>query len=194
MNLDLIFAIIFYGIIYILFLKFRNKFEIQNKIFVLYKTKLGLKSMDSLAKKYPRILNFLGYISILVGFVGIIFIFYILIDGTLKLIITPASQPVLSPVLPGVQIPGLPNLSFWHWIISILIVATVHEFCHGVYSRLSGVKIKSSGFAFLGPILAAFVEPDEKQMNKKSTKQQLAILSAGPFSNIVVGFVVLAIS
>src|SRR3989344_2457524 len=126
MNLDLIFAIIFYGIIYILFLKFRNKFEIQNKIFVLYKTKLGLKSMDSLAKKYPRILNFLGYISILIGFVGMIFIFYILIDGTLKLILTPASQPVLSPVLPGVQIPGLPILSagpFSNIILGFVVLA-----------------------------------------------------------------------
>lgn len=194
MNLDLIFAVIFYGIIYFLFLKYRNKFEVQNKVFVLFKTKFGIKAMDNIAKKYPRLLNFLSYISILLGFAGMIFIFYILVKGTLNLILKPAAPPVLSPVLPGVSIPGLPTLSFWHWIISILIVAIVHEFCHGIYSRLADIKIKSSGFAFLGPILAAFVEPDEKQMAKKSTKKQLAVLSAGPFSNILIGFAILAIS
>ena len=194
MNLDLIFAIIFYGIIYILFLKYRKKFEVQNKIFVLYKTKLGLKLMDSFSKKYPRFLNILGYISIAVGLTGMIFIFYILVKGTYMLIIKPASTPVLSPVLPGIQIPGLPMLSFWHWILSILFIAVIHEFSHGVYARLADIKIKSSGFAFLGPILATFVEPDEKQMAKKPVKKQLAVLSAGPFSNILSGFIILLIS
>ena len=73
----------------------------------------------------------------------------------------------------------------------ILIVATIHEFCHGIYSRLINVKIKSTGFAFLGPLLAAFVEPDEKQLEKKKTKEQLQVISAGPFSNIVLALILL---
>ncbi|MEK6907553.1 MAG: M50 family metallopeptidase, partial [Nanoarchaeota archaeon] len=56
---------------------------------------------------------------------------------------------------------------------------------------LYNLKIKSSGFAFLGPILAAFVEPDEKEMIKKPKKQQLSILAAGPFSNILLAFLIL---
>jgi len=76
-------------------------------------------------------------------------------------------------------------------MIAILIVATIHEFSHGIFARLRKIKIKSSGFAFLGPILAAFVEPDEKQLAKKSTKDQLFVFSAGPFSNIVLGVILL---
>ena len=38
-NWDIISAVIFYLIIFGLFLKFRNKFEVQGKIFVMYKTK-----------------------------------------------------------------------------------------------------------------------------------------------------------
>lgn len=145
--------------------------------------------MDSFSKKFPRLLNFLSTLSIAIGFIGMIFIFYTLVKGAINLIIAPASEPVVAPVLPGVQIPGAPVLSFWHWIIAILIVATVHELAHGIYSRLYGVKIKSSGFAFLGPILAAFVEPDENQVKKLKPKKQLAIFAAGPFSNIIFGII-----
>ncbi|MDD5651137.1 MAG: site-2 protease family protein [Candidatus Nanoarchaeia archaeon] len=150
--------------------------------------------MDKLANKYPRFLKYLGYLSIFTGFAGMIFIFYILVKGTYKLIMIPNTTPLLAPVLPGVKVAGLPVLSFWHWIIAILFVAVVHEFSHGVYARLCNTKIKSSGFAFLGPILAAFVEPDEKQMAKKSKKDQLAVLSAGPFSNILSSIIILILT
>lgn len=194
MNYDILFAIIFYGLILIFFFVYRKKFEIQDKIFVLYKTKLGIRWMDRLAKKFPRLLNYLSYLSIFIGFLGMIFMFYFLIKGTYNLLAIPNSKPLLAPVLPGVKIAGLPVLPFWDWILSILFIAVIHEFCHGVYARLSNTKIKSSGFAFLGPILAAFVEPDEKQIVKKTKHQQLAIFSAGPFSNIISAAVVLIIS
>lgn len=184
MNLDLWFIIIFYGLIVLFYFKNKKKFVIQNGIFAIYKTKIGLKLMDSISNRFPRILNILGYISISTGFLGMFLILYFLIKGTWGLIFIPNSVPVLAPVLPGVEISGLPVLSFWYWIISILFVAVVHEFSHGIFARFHKINIKSSGFAFFGPILAAFVEPDEKQLVKKNRKSQLIVFSAGPFSNI----------
>lgn len=191
MNFDLIFALIFYGLLFLFYLRNKNKFEVQSKIFALYRTKIGIKLMDKYSKIFPKFLRFLGYVGILVGFLGMIFIFYILIRGTYNLIFIPGSPPVVAPVLPGISIPGLPTLSFWHWIIAIFVVAVIHEFSHGVFARLYNLKIKSSGFAFLGPILAAFVEPDEKALVKRSKKQQLSILAAGPFSNIILAILVI---
>jgi len=191
MNFDLIFAIVFYALLFIFYLRHKEKFQVQGKIFALYRTKLGINLMDKLAKKYPKILNFLANISIGIGFIGMILILYTLIQGTYKLIFLPNAQPVIAPVLPGISVAGLPVLSFWHWIIGIFIVAVIHEFAHGVYARLYKLDVKSSGFAFLGPILAAFVEPDEKQLKKIETKKQLAIISAGPFVNIVLAFLVI---
>lgn len=232
MNFDLILAVIFYLLVLLFYLKNKKKFQVQGKIFLLYKTKLGLKLMDKIASPSSKtskkvgliflissliflILTFtvykplfiifillfllaiilikplktLGYIGIFAGFLGMFFIFYYLIHATYKLLFVPEAIPALAPVLPGIQIiPGLPILGFWHWIITILIVATIHEFSHGIFARLNKIKIKSSGFAFLGPILAAFVEPDEKQLKGKSKKAQLAVFSAGPFSNLVLGF------
>src|SRR3989338_3795899 len=184
-NWDIISAVIFYLIIFGLFLKFRNKFEVQGKIFVMYKTKLGLKLMDYFAKKFPRTLKVLSYFSVGLGFVGMISVLLILVKGSINLIKIPDSQPMLAPLLPEIQIPGLPTLSFWHWVIGILIVAVIHESFHGIFARLYNIKIKSSGFAFLGPILAAFVEPDEKELNKATKFQQLSVLSAGAFSKII---------
>ncbi|MBU2634255.1 MAG: hypothetical protein KJ674_03335, partial [Nanoarchaeota archaeon] len=70
MNYDLIFAVIFYGLIYIYYLKHKDKFEVQSKIFALYKTKLGLKLMEKISKISPKFLRFIGNIGILVGFMG----------------------------------------------------------------------------------------------------------------------------
>ncbi len=192
MNYDLILLVAFYLILLIIFKIYRKKFEVQWGIFALYKTKIGLKLMDKIAKKYPRLLNFLSYVSITLGFLGMILTLIFLAKGALSFL-TPTPTPQIAPVLPGIKVEGMPVLSFWHWIISILIVAVVHEFCHGIYSRLIKVKIKSSGFAFMGPILAAFVEPDEKQLSKKKTKEQLAVLSAGPFSNIVLSIIAILV-
>ena len=188
MNYDLLFAVIFYLGILIFFFKKRERFQVQAKIFALYRTQLGIKLMDKIAGISKRFWRFIGIVSILTGFAGMAFILYQLIKGTIELIFVKGALPAVAPVLPGIKVlPGLPVLSFWHWIISIFIVAVVHEFCHGIFARVYDTKIKSSGFAFLGPILAAFVEPDEKQLSKKSKRAQLAVFSAGPFSNIVVG-------
>lgn len=151
--------------------------------------------MDSVAKKHPRFLKLLTFLGVLVGFVGMIAMTAILVKATLELLFVPEAPPALAPVLPGIKIaPGLPTLSFLHWIISLIIIAIVHEFSHGVVARLFNIKIKSSGFAFLGPIPAAFVEPDEKQMEKKSRKVQLGVLAAGSFSNILLGMMVIGIA
>ncbi len=189
MNYDLLFAVIFYLGLLAFFFKKRERFQVQGKIFALYRTQLGIKLMDKIAGISKKFWHFIGVISILTGFAGMAFIFFWLIKGTIELIFVPDALPAVAPVLPGIKVlPGLPVLSFWHWIVSIFIVAVVHEFCHGIFSRVYDTKIKSSGFAFLGPILAAFVEPDEKQLSKKSKRAQLAVFSAGPFSNVVMGF------
>lgn len=196
MSLDLIFALIFYSGILIFFFTHKKRFTIQNKFILFYKTKLGLNLMDKISKLFPRFLKLVGLIGIFVGFLGMIFIFVWLIKSFIGLIISPNSEPAISLVLPGIKVPGSSVfIPFWYGIISILIVATVHEFSHGVYARLYKIKVKSSGFALFGPILAAFVEPDDKVLEKRSKLKQLSVYSAGPFSNILLAlFVILIIS
>ncbi|MDP3728090.1 MAG: site-2 protease family protein [bacterium] len=157
----------------------------------MYKTQLGIKLMDRMSKRAPRFWKFLSVCGVFVGFLGMGFLLYFLSKETLKLILVAGTEPALAPVLPGIAIAGAPALSFWHWILAIFVAAVIHEFAHGLIARLHNIPIKSSGFAFLGPLLAAFVEPDEKVLEKKSMMQQLAVFAAGPFSNILLGAFVL---
>ena len=147
-NLDLIFALVFYGLIFLFFITHRKKFEVQWKIFVLYKTKIGLKLMDRISKIFPKCWEYLGYLGVVVGYLGMVAILYTLVIGTYRLISVPDATPAVAPLLPGINIPGLPGLNFWHWILAILVLAVVHEFSHGLYARLYNIKVNSSGFAF----------------------------------------------
>lgn len=197
MNYDLILLVIFGILLLILILINKKKTEFQKILFpllyfVIYRTKFGLNLMDKIANKNKKLFNILSYISIFVGFAGMAFILIFLINGAYGFFFKAQPSPV-GLILPGVTVPGLPTLSFFHWIAAIFILAIIHEFSHGIFARLYNIKIKSSGFAFLGILLpiipAAFVEPDEKQLASSSKRKQLAVLSAGSFSNVVTALV-----
>ena len=68
MNLDLILLFTFLIAIAIFYFTHKHKFEIQGKVFALYRTSWGLVWMDRLAKKQTRLLKFLAYVGIVVGF------------------------------------------------------------------------------------------------------------------------------
>ena len=193
MNLDLISAIIFYSLLGLFLVINIKKFEVQKILFpvfyaVLYRTKFGLKLMGKIADKFTRFLKYLAYIGIGVGYAGMVFIFILLIQIVATTFRTKIAM--VQPVLPGIPIPGAPiTIPFWYGIIAIFLAIVVHEGAHGVISLVHKLKLKSSGFGFFAiflPIIPlAFVEPDEKKMEKRKTKEQLAIVAAGPFANIL---------
>src|SRR3989344_3831108 len=157
---------------------------------VLYRTKIGLLLMDKIAKRHSKLVKLFATFGGMFSFLGLIAILFLLVRGTYGFLFAGAPPPV-APLFPGVKaVPGLPILSFFHWIIAIFILAGVHEFSHGLIARLYDVKVKSSGFAvfsFLLPIIpAAFVEPDEKELGNKKSREQLGVLAAGSFSNLIV--------
>ncbi len=196
-------AAIVFIILMIVFLYLeRHKIKIQKIFFpvlyfVMYKTKIGLKSMDYAAKKLPTALKGLSFLGVLIGFLGMILIVIELLKNTVYLLIKPGIAPGIQPVLPF-EAKGVFFVPFIYWILAIFIIAGVHEFSHGLIARAYKIKIKSSGVAFLGVIFplipAAFVEPEEKQLLKKSLKAQLSVFAAGPFANIITaGIVILLI-
>ena len=189
---DIIFFLIFGLFVAIFLYKRRKRVKVEAKIFLMYKTKRGLKFMDWASKKFSGLWNVLSYISITFGFLMMIValaFFFVLIKIMVSLATVPKIPPLmpLVPYLPQIFNLPLPPFYFSYWIVIILIVAVTHEFAHGIFARYFKLKIKSTGFGFLGPFLAAFVEPDEKAMQRKSKKAQLSIISAGSFSNFIFG-------
>ncbi|MBD3362084.1 PDZ domain-containing protein [Candidatus Woesearchaeota archaeon] len=200
-SIQSILAIVFFAVMFGFLIYKRKKLDTQKVLFpliyvIMYRTKLGLKSMDKIAKKFP----YLGYVivaGIVIGFLGMVFICFEIIRNSAKLFVSPGTAVSVQPVLPF-EAKGVFFVPFIYWILSIFIIAAVHEFSHGVAARYFGMKVKSSGFAFLCFILpvvpAAFVEPDEKQLQKSSLKKKLGVFAAGPFSNILTaGFILLLV-
>lgn len=199
-SIQSVLAIIFFVLMFGFLIFKRKKLVLQKVLFpviyiVMYRTTLGLKLMDKCARKVP----FLGYIigaGVIIGFIGMVFICFELIRNSVALITSPGATVSVQPVLPF-EAKGVFFVPFIYWILAIFIIATVHEFWHGVASRYFGLKLRSSGFAFLCLILpvipAAFVEPDEVQLAKAKLRKQLGIFAAGPFSNIVTAGIVLLI-
>ncbi|MFH1316349.1 MAG: site-2 protease family protein [Candidatus Woesearchaeota archaeon] len=161
----LLFYLLFALIIYIN----RRKFEIQLKFIALYKTKIGLKLMDRIAKRFNWFIKDLSYIGVSIGFLGMIIIVGFILYGFYALFFIPSSPPVVGFALPGLPIAGAGGLTipFFIGIIALFVVIVIHEFSHGVVARANDIHVKSSGFAMFGPIPAAFVEPDEAQLKKR---------------------------
>jgi membrane-associated protease RseP (regulator of RpoE activity) len=185
------YIILFYLVVILFIVLHRSKIDVQGKIIFLYRTKWGIAWMDKYSAKYREWVILLGYIGTGVGFIGMILISYTIVLNVYNLIFVPKATSGVSLVLPGMNIPGIGVLPFWYWLITIFIVAVVHEFSHGVVARAHNIKVKNTGVVFFGPILGAFVEPDEKKMEKEKDIVQYSVLAAGAFSNIILGLVAL---
>jgi len=152
MDFQSIAAIVFILGMFLLFLKYKNQFNIQKIFypliyFAMYKTKIGLKAMDRISKTAPRFLEYLGYFGVGIGFLGMGFIAFTLLQNLWHMLTAPAAQAGVALVLP-VKIKGTFFVPFFYWIISIFALATVHEFSHGIWSRVHNIKIKSSSIIF----------------------------------------------
>ncbi|UZE93774.1 MAG: site-2 protease family protein [Candidatus Pacearchaeota archaeon] len=195
---DIIFLVIVGSAIALFLYKNRKRVKVESKIFLMYRTKIGLRLMNWASKKFSSLWNVLSYVSITFGYfamASVFILFYISIRMMTTLVSVPKIPPImpLIPYLPQIFNLPLPPFYFTYWIVIISIVAVTHEFAHGVFARYYKIKIKSTGFGFLGPFLAAFVEPDEKSMARKSKKAQLSILSAGTFSNFIFAIIFLLV-
>jgi len=195
-----ILVILFVALSFYLF-KNRKRLHTDGAL-LLYKTQWGVKLIEKIGDKYKKTLNFLSYVSIVVGYFLMAGILYLLGNTlwnylTNPLIVQAIKAPPIAPLIPyfpklfGMQ-SFFPEFYAIYFILAILIVATVHEFSHGIFARRYKIKIKSTGFAFLKffpAIFGAFVEQDDKQMEKAKKKEQLAILSAGVFANFIFGII-----
>ena len=191
-------AILFIALMVYFLYTHKNKIQLQKiafpfLYFAMYRTSLGLGFMEKTAKKLPRVLKWIAYAGIAIGFLGMVFISYSLISNLARLFMAPSAVAGVALVLPF-KVKGSFYVPFFYWIISIFLLAVVHEFSHGIIARVYNIKLKSSGFAFLGIIVpvvpAAFVEPDEKELERKSAAARLSVFAAGPFSNILFAAVI----
>ncbi len=102
--------------------------------------------------------------------------------------------PGISPALPtvkggevGLGFPGLPVFIPWsHALIAIVVTIVVHEFAHGILTRVRKLNLKSTGLVTLGILpIGAFVEPDDDEMKKAESIDRMRIFAVGSFANLM---------
>src|SRR3989344_5044752 len=191
---DITFLILFSLAVGIFLYKRKHNLK-REGIMYLYRTQVGIKFINYVGVKYKKTLRFLSFLAVISGYLLMITMMYLLGQLVYVYLFRPdvvqaIKIPPLIPLVPylpdAFNISFLPPFYFTYWIIAIAVIAIFHEFAHGIIARRYGVEIKTTGFGFLGPFLAAFVEPDEKQMEQKTKFSQLAILASGTFANVVV--------
>jgi len=199
---DLAFLLVFALVAIILLNKNKKNLQRHGWIF-LYHSKFGLKFIDWTAKTFEKILRPLQYLVIASGYILMVFIVWLMSLSVWRYLTSPIPEqlrnvPPIAPLIP--YFPRLfnlesffPPLFFTYFLVALAIVAVSHEFSHGIFARLNKIKVKTTGLAFFGPFFGAFVEPDEKQMNKSKKVPQLAILAAGTFANVVMTLLFLLI-
>ncbi|MEK6949487.1 MAG: site-2 protease family protein [Nanoarchaeota archaeon] len=187
-------AIIFYSLVFILIYLNRKKFDVHGNFIFLYRTKFGIKLMEKIASKAGKAVKFFGYIGAVIGFIGMAAVFALILLMAYKLLMGD-SKAAASPVLPGLPIAGtglvFPLVTGW---IVLFIIILIHEFSHGVVASAHKIKVKNSGIAFFGPILGAFVEPDEEGLKKRKDMVQHSVFAAGAFSNFLTVAVVMLLA
>jgi membrane-associated protease RseP (regulator of RpoE activity) len=184
-------VILFYLAVIIFLIVKRKRVDVQGKVIFLYRMKFGLKWMDKYASKHREWVILLGYIAAGTGFIGMAFISFYLIKNLVQYFTAETIVSGASLVYPGMNVPGLGVLPFWDWIIAIFLIATIHEFAHGIVARAHNIPVKNTGIVFFGPILGAFVEPDENMMQKQTDIKQYSVLGAGAFANVILAGVAL---
>ena len=200
MNWDIVGLVTLVIILGIFSIKNRKHFEIQGRwpwYFILkYNSQWGIKFITKLADKSSSWIKKLYWPIIITGIAAMGVMVGMLIYSAKIALTTPIKQ-TMGLVLP-VQVAGTFYVPFMYWIICLAVILTVHEGAHAILCATSKIRIKHTGLALAGlmaiPFLpAAFVEPDEKQLQKAPHKTQNAILAAGPVANIILGLLCLAI-
>ena len=193
--IDFLFAIIFYFLIFLYFLKNRKRIEVQSKVFFLLKSKRGVNFLTKYGKKFSRFWNIYGTISIFIVMVSLILMTTFVFLNLFNLVFNPSIASKVSIVIPGIQIPGSPiYVPFLYGIISLFVIILVHESAHAFVVASKKLKIKSTGVGFFLFLPLAFVEPDEEKFKKLKPLDRAKIAAVGPTTNILFFFIILLIA
>ena len=168
-------------------LKKYNLDLVWGRSFIMWRTNAGKDFIEWLAQ-YNLFWRRVGDVWVVTVFFIMILMFLLLAwQATLAWQIpkTSAVSPKMMIGLPGLN----PIIPLWYGILALVVAMVVHEFSHGILSRVADVKIKALGLLlFIFPI-GAFVEPDEEEMKTMARWERMRLYSAGPGSNMVIAIV-----
>ncbi|WP_087035269.1 site-2 protease family protein [Thermococcus litoralis] len=172
----------FWGVLYLAFGRRGEEKEegLQVDLFVaIWRTKRFVNFIDKVGTKYRKFWKGYSTVGIIIGFIGMAYVFYTLFNLAMQNIRTKAATPGVQLVIPGITIP------LWYGLIGLIVVMFVHELSHGFVARAESLPLKSVGLVLFFVIPGAFVEPDEEELTKAPLLSRLRVYAAGSMANVV---------
>ena len=146
--------------------------------------------IDRLANRAPRFWKWYMNLGIVIS-TGFMILMAVALVYSLK---TLMDAPTVSLVVPGVEVPGSPIfIPLLAGLIALATVLIVHEFSHGILSRVEKININSIGLLLFAIIPGAFVEPDEAELNEISRPARMRIYVAGSMANLTLAAIAMII-
>jgi membrane-associated protease RseP (regulator of RpoE activity) len=150
--------------------------------FLMWRTERGKKFIEKLAQK-KRFWRVFGDIGIGINLFIMIFLMFFLVWAATLVPSIPQDKepdPLLMIGLPGVN----PIIPIWYGIFGLAVAIIMHEFAHGILTRVADLKVKSLGIIACVVPIGAFVEPDEEALKATEKRKRMRIFAVGPASNI----------
>lgn len=155
--------------------------------FVFWKTGRGRDVIDRLARPVRFWKGYAIFGKLVV--IGVMFgIMALLIWEAFLVTNIPADQapsPIMLIGLPGIN----PIIPIWYGILGLVVAVFIHEFAHGILTRVGEMKIRALGIVFLVLPMGAFVEPDEEALGKVEKKKRTSVYAVGPATNIIMAII-----
>ncbi|MBN2478046.1 site-2 protease family protein, partial [Candidatus Micrarchaeota archaeon] len=140
------------------------------------------------------VLDFIGPVILLLGGMASLIVYNLvsyaffivtkLFEMLLGISTVAPSDAGATLILPGINIP------LWEGILALVVILAVHEGAHAVLSRIAKIPLLSSGVVLFGIIpVGAFVEPDEKKLERCEDKKQTRVLVAGSTANFMTSII-----
>lgn len=155
-----------------------------------WRTQLGKKAIERVARP-RRFWNAVADAGIVLTWIVGLLVFVLLITSVVPYFVAPdvvketAPPPEFLLGIPGVN----PLIPVGYGLLALVLALVIHEGSHGVMAYVARMRVKSLGLvAFVIPI-GAFVEPDEEDLAKATTREKNRLFAAGPTSNVVLALV-----
>ena len=152
--------------------------------FLMWKTVRGRRLIERIARpaRFWRAFGDLAIVLVALTMAGTT----LLLIWEATLVQSPAVQanPPSPELLLG--IPGInPIIPIGYGIFGLSVAIILHEFSHGILSRVAKIRIRSLGLIFLIFPIGAFVEPDEEELRALPRHERARLYAAGPATNML---------
>lgn len=156
--------------------------------FLMWKTIRGRNLIERLARptRFWRIFGDIAIVLVALTMAGTTIL--LIWEATLVQTAAVRGNPPSPDLLLG--LPGInPIIPLGYGILGLSVAVILHEFSHGILSRVAKIRIRSLGVIFLIFPIGAFVEPDEDELRALPRHDRARLYAAGPATNIVLAVI-----